>query len=246
MRGYKTIYILPNLITTAALFCGFHSILAAADGRFHFAAMLIFIAMIFDGMDGRVARLTHTESEFGVQYDSLSDLISFGVAPAMLLYEWSLHFSAEADYIPAKLGWMAAFIYAACGALRLARFNTQVSKVDKAVFIGLPSPAAAAIMAGYVWVGNRYGWSPEGIVLVSLILTVLTGLAMVSNIKYFSGKSLKMEGRVPFPMAVIPVIVLGLIFLEPGPALFGVFLLYGLHGPIWTFWRMWCRRRRAS
>lgn len=243
MRGYKTIYILPNLFTTAALFCGFYAILSAINGLFTLAAVLIFVAMIFDGCDGRVARLTKTESAFGVQYDSLADLISFGVAPALVVYLWSLHYAASEPLYPAKLGWMTAFIYATCAALRLARFNVQVGSVDKAVFIGLPSPSAAAVLASYVWVGNHFRWNPSSLVGVSVALVLFAALAMVSNFKYYSFKTVKPESRISFSKAVIPALLIGLIFLEPAPVLFVVFLLYALHGPLWTIWR-WKKRKQ--
>lgn len=240
----RGIYVLPNLFTTAALFCGFYAILAATDGRYTLACILIFAAMIFDGCDGRVARMTNTTSEFGVQYDSLSDLVSFGVAPAMLLYHWALHFSATAPLVPTRLGWMAAFIYTACAALRLARFNAQVNVVDKAFFIGLPSPAAAGVVAGFVWLGHRYGWQPKNLLLFSAVLLILIGLAMVSNFKYFSGKSLKIEGKLPFRYAALPAIILAAIFLEPSIALAAIFFIYALSGPLWALWR-WHHKRQG-
>lgn len=244
MRGYKTVYILPNLFTTAALFCGFYAILAANDGRFSFAAALIFIAMVFDGLDGRVARWTKTESAFGMQYDSLSDMVSFGVAPALILYQWSLFAVADAPLLPARLGWMAAFVYAACAALRLARFNTQTSDSDKAIFVGLPSPSAAAIVCGYVWVGTRYEWHGAQLIALSIVVMFLAGLAMVSEFKYYSFKTLKLEGRIPYSRAILPAVLLALIFLEPSPVLFGLFLIYGLSGPVWTLWRLLRKYRR--
>lgn len=243
MMKRRGIYILPNLFTTAALFCGFYAILASADDRFGLAAVLIFTAMIFDACDGRIARLTGTTSDFGVQYDSLSDLISFGVAPAMVMYQWSLYLIAAEPNVPSRLGWMAAFIYCVCAALRLARFNTQVGVVDKAFFIGLPSPSAAGIVAGFVWIGTRYGWQPKNVLLVSATLLVLVGLAMVSNFRYFSGKSLHIEGKMPYRFAVLPAIILAFIFLEPALTLFVLFLFYGLHGPVWSLWRIWKKRR---
>ena len=244
-RGSKTVYILPNLFTTASLFCGFYAILAAIDGsgRFTFAAILIFVAMIFDGCDGRVARLTRTESEFGVQYDSLADLISFGVAPAIVIYQWSLHFAAIEPIYPAKLGWLTAFIYTACTALRLARFNVQVGVTDKAVFVGLPSPSAAAIVAGFVWTGSHYHWNGANLIMLSAVITWFSALAMVSNFKYYSFKTFKLQSRLPFSKAALPACLIGLIFLEPAPVLFGLFFLYGLHGPIWTLWRIAKRRQ---
>ena len=245
IRGSKTVYILPNLFTTASLFCGFYAILAVIDGsgRFTFAAALIFVAMIFDGCDGRVARLTRTESEFGVQYDSLADLISFGVAPAIVIYQWALHYAAIEPMYPDKLGWLTAFIYTACTALRLARFNVQVGITDKAVFIGLPSPSAAAIVAGFVWTGSHYHWNGANLIMLSTVLTWFSALAMVSNFKYYSFKTFKLQSRLPFSKAALPACLIGLIFLKPAPTLFALFLLYGLHGPVWTLWRIVKRRQ---
>ncbi|ABQ14149.1 CDP-diacylglycerol--serine O-phosphatidyltransferase [Dichelobacter nodosus] len=245
MQEHKLAYLLPNSFTTASLFCGFYSILAATNGNFRKAAVLIFAAMIFDGCDGRVARLTKTESEFGIQYDSLSDLVSFGVAPAMVMYQWSLHLMAEISMVPTRLGWMTAFIYTACTALRLGRFNVQVGSIDKAYFIGLPSPSAAAVIAGYVWVGSSYGWQPKQFALISGMLLLFCGLAMVSNIRYFSGKSINWEAMKPFHISVLPALVLGLIWLEPAIVLFTIFLLYGLHGPVLLLWRMYQQRHHG-
>lgn len=245
MKRRRGIYWLPNLITTAAMFCGFYAILAAMDGRYTFAAALIFGAMVLDGMDGRVARWTGTASEFGVQYDSLSDLISFGVAPSLLLYHYALHLVSRVDYLPEKLGWMVAFLYAACAALRLARFNTQVGHVDKAFFIGLPSPAAAATVAGYVWVSHLFRFAPEYWLPFSLLVMALTGLLMVSNIKYYSFKTFKMNERIPFGKSIIPALILGVLFLEPALTLFSVFALYTLHGPLWAIYRQLKKRKHA-
>lgn len=244
MKGNRGIYILPNAVTTAALFCGFYAILAAINGRFAYAAALIFIAMIFDGFDGRVARWTKTESAFGVQYDSLSDLISFGVAPSVLIYQWALHGSITDPLLPSKLGAMSAFIYTACAALRLARFNVQVEKVDKAFFVGLPSPAAAAVVSSFVWVGTRYDFAMSQYALLPAILVVCTGLAMVANISYYSFKTFKLEGRIPFSRAFIPAALIALVFLEPPLMLFLIFATYAVHGPIWLGWRYWRRHHR--
>lgn len=246
MKNYKTIYLLPNLVTTAALFCGFYAILAALNGRFSHAAALIFIAMIFDGFDGRVARWTKSESAFGVQYDSLSDLISFGVAPAILMYQWALFGSVHDPVLPSKLGSMAAFVYAACAALRLARFNTQVEQVDKAFFIGLPSPSAAAVVAAFVWVGERYSLGWMHYPLLAVILVVLVGVSMVSNIKFYSFKTVKLEGRIPFSKAVLPIVLIALLFLEPSLVLFTFFTLYALHGPVWSLIRLQRKRSKRA
>ncbi|UJF25003.1 CDP-diacylglycerol--serine O-phosphatidyltransferase [Suttonella sp. R2A3] len=246
MKGYRTIYILPNAVTTAALFCGFYAILAAINGRFDHAAVLIFVAMIFDGFDGRVARWTKTESDFGVQYDSLSDLISFGVAPSILIYQWALHGSISDPLLPTKLGAMSAFIYTACAALRLARFNIQVEQVDKAFFVGLPSPAAAAVVTSFVWVGARYDFAMSQYALLPAIIVVCVGLAMVANISYYSFKTFKLEGRIPFSRAFVPAAIIALIFLEPPLMLFLIFGAYALHGPLWSVWRYWRRQRKKA
>ena len=245
MKSRRGIYWLPNLITTASMFCGFYAVLAAMDSRYAFAAALIFIAMLLDGMDGRVARWTGTSSEFGVQYDSLSDLISFGVAPSLLLYQWSLHLVSRTDYLPEKLGWMVAFLYVACAALRLARFNVQVGQVDKAFFVGLPSPAAAGTVAGFVWVSELFKWPPEHLLLVSLFIMGTAGLLMVSNIKFYSFKTFRLDDRIPFGKSVIPALILGVLFLEPALTLFAIFALYALHGPLWALYRQVKKRKNG-
>lgn len=233
----RGIYLLPNLFTTAALFSGFYAIVAAINDRFEAAAIAIFIAMIFDGIDGRVARMTHTQSAFGAEYDSLSDLVSFGLAPALVMYEWTLSGLGKA-------GWLAAFIYTATTALRLARFNTQVGKMDKAYFQGLPSPAAAAVLAGFVWFITDYQFDQTILAIPSLILTVFIGLLMVSNIRYRSFKDLNLRGKVPFFAILLVVLVFVLISIDPPQVLFFVFLLYALSGPVLTLLEL--RRRRIA
>ncbi len=239
------IYILPNLVTTASLCCGFIAILSAIQGKYINGAMLIFLSMIFDGLDGRVARWTKTESEFGVQYDSLADLVAFGVAPALLVHQWSLTFANVVPVVPSRLGAMAAFIYVACTALRLARFNVQVGEGDKRYFSGLPSPSAAAIMAGFVWVAQYYGWSGKsgGLLVLSLLITLLCASAMVCDLKYYSFKTFKLQDTIPFNKAVLPVLVIGLIVLKPSLTLFSIFACYGLHAPLLALWRRWRRRK---
>jgi CDP-diacylglycerol--serine O-phosphatidyltransferase len=238
----RGIYLLPNLFTTAALFSGFYAIVAAMNGRFESAAIAVFVAMVLDGLDGRVARLTHTESAFGVQYDSLADMVSFGLAPALVMYEWALGGMANLGWVPAKLGWLAAFIYTAAAALRLARFNTQVGSADKHYFIGLPSPSAAAIMAGLVWVGNDLGMHGNQLLWLAFIITIGTGTLMVSNIPYYSFKQVDLRGRIPFVAMLAIVLVFVFASLDPPKMLFTVFLVYGLSGPVVTFLR---RRQRA-
>ena len=224
----RGIYLLPNLFTTAALFAGFYAIVAAIDSRFEAAAIAIFVAMILDGMDGRIARMTNTQSAFGVQYDSLSDLASFGIAPALVIYLWSL-------YSMGKLGWLAAFIYTAAAALRLARFNTQAASDVKQFFQGLPSPTAAALIAGFVWMGDAYGLNDGTTILVfSFPLTILAGILMVSNIRYHSFKHFDLHGRVPFVAVLIVVLIYVFIASEPPLVLFLMALLYTLSGPVFT------------
>jgi CDP-diacylglycerol--serine O-phosphatidyltransferase len=197
-------------------------------------------------MDGRVARLTNTQTEFGVQYDSLSDLVSFGLAPALVMYTWSL--STLKDYGPTwgKIGWAGAFIYAACAALRLARFNTQVGVVDKRYFQGLASPAAAAVCMSFVWSMDKFGVLGAEVPFLTLVMAVLVGLLMVSNFRYYSFKSLPMGDRVPFLWVLIGVLVLVPFFIDPPRVLFVVFTLYLLSGPVMTLWGRATRRRRRG
>ncbi len=237
------IYILPNLITTAALLSGFSAILLALDGYYIKASMLVFIAMIFDGMDGRVARWTNTSSAFGEQYDSLSDLISFGVAPAIIIYEWSLKglMNDATIKIVANFSWFAVYLYLACAALRLARFNVQIGSVDKRFFIGMPSPTAAAIVVGLVWFSMAVGLTGEQMEYVALILTVYTALMMVSNVKFYSFKTINMNKQVKF-FALIPVVVYsGFLLASPAKTLFLTMLIYGFSGPVYMGCR--CYRR---
>lgn len=227
-QKHRGIYLLPNLLTTAGLFSGFFAVVSSMNGKFEAAAIGIFVAMIFDGLDGRVARMTNTQSQFGAEYDSMADMVSFGVAPALVAYNWGL---AELG----KIGWLAAFIFVAGAALRLARFNTQIESADKRFFQGLASPAAAALVAGLIWVGveykvdgNDYGW------LVAL-LTGLAGLLMVSNFKYNSFKEVNLTGKIPFVALLIILLVFVVVATEPALVLFIVFSLYALAGPINTF-----------
>lgn len=223
----RGIYILPSLFTTASLFAGFYAIVQAMNGNFEQAPPAIFIAMVLDALDGRVARLTHTESDFGTQYDSLVDMVSFGLAPALIMYEWALSGMG-------KLGWLAAFIYAAGAGLRLARFNTQTQAAgaDKRYFKGLPSPAAAALVMGFIWVLHSYGIPGRDISLLALAVTVAAGMLMVSNIRYRSFKDLDLRGRVPFVAILVVPLVFVLIVLDPPQILFLVSLTYALSGPI--------------
>lgn len=240
----RGIYLLPNLFTTGALFAGFYAIVAAFWGQYTAAAVAVFVAALLDGMDGRVARLTNTQSEFGVQYDSLSDLVSFGMAPALVMYTWSL--SALRPYGPiwSKLGWCAAFVYAACAALRLARFNTQVGVADKHYFQGLASPAAAALCMSFVWTADSLGYSGTQLAFVAAPLTVVAGLLMVSRVRYYSFKALPADGRVPFVWIIAAVLILAVLAVWPPYTLLVVFALYALAGPVVTLRGM--RQRRLA
>ena len=241
-RG-RGIYLLPNLLTTGGLFGGFFAIIAASQGRFEIACIAIFVAGVLDGLDGRVARLTNTQSEFGVQYDSLADLVSFGMAPALVMYHWSLVAMRLDGTTAGKLGWLGAFLYAACAALRLARFNSQVAVTDKRWFIGLASPAAAGLMASFVWTCTDLGLSGEELRYFALAVTVCAGLLMVSRIRYssFKGGSGPKSERVPFFALLIAVAVLIGLVLDPPKVLLAVGVLYALSGPV-----MWFRRRRGD
>ncbi len=230
LKPGKGIYLLPNLITTAALFAGFYAIIAATQDRFEAAAIAIFIAMVMDGLDGRVARLTNTQSEFGEQYDSLADLVSFGVAPSMVMYEWALLPMRDFGWHWSKIGWLAAFIYMACAALRLARFNVQSGQVDKAFFVGLPSPASAAVIAGFIWFCNELAVQGKDIAYVACALIVIVGLLMVSNFKYNSFKTINMKQRVPFTALLAVVFIFVLVAYDPPVVIFVASFAYMLSG----------------
>ncbi|BBD79719.1 CDP-diacylglycerol--serine O-phosphatidyltransferase [Aerosticca soli] len=242
---HRGIYLLPNLFTTGAMFAGYYAILASIDGRFTEAAVAVFIAALLDGMDGRVARLTGTQSEFGVQYDSLSDLVSFGLAPSLVLYDWSLTTLKAFGPLWGKVGWASAFLYATCAALRLARFNTQVGVADKRYFQGLASPAAAAVCMSFVWTMEKFGVPGGELCFLTPILAVVVGLLMVSRFRYYSFKALPMgQGeRIPFWWVVVLVLVLVLLYLDPPTVLLTVFSLYLLSGPVVTLWGIATRRR---
>ncbi|MBT1444620.1 CDP-diacylglycerol--serine O-phosphatidyltransferase [Shewanella sp. JM162201] len=223
----RGIYLLPNLFTTAGLFSGFYAIIASMNGHFESAAIAVFVAMLCDGLDGRVARLTNTQSEFGAEYDSMADMVSFGMAPALIAYNWAL-----ADL--GKIGWLAAFIYCAGAALRLARFNTQVGVADKRWFQGLASPAAAAVIAGTVWLGHQYQVEAASVSYLFAAVTVCTGLLMVSNFRYHSFKEVDWRGKVNFIVILLVVAVFVVISVEPALILCLGFYLYALSGPVIT------------
>ncbi|WP_313483530.1 CDP-diacylglycerol--serine O-phosphatidyltransferase [Stutzerimonas kunmingensis] len=240
---HRGIYLLPNLFTTANLFAGFFSIITAINGNFYVAAATVFVAMVLDSLDGRVARLTNTQSAFGAEYDSLSDMVAFGLAPAVLAYEWAL---SELG----NVGLTVAFIYVACAALRLARFNTQIGKVDKRWFIGLASPAAAGVVAGWVWavwaldeVGIRGVDLPLILVMLFALMVAAAGLLMVSNIKYYSFKDLDLKGRVPFVAILIVVLVFAVVFSDPPRILLLIFLAYAASGPVQYLMQLRRRKR---
>lgn len=238
-KPHRGIYLLPNLFTTAALFCGFYAIVSSINGQFETAAIAIFVAMLLDGIDGRVARLTNTESDFGAEFDSLADMVSFGLAPALIIYLWALSSFG-------KMGWLVSFIYVACAALRLARFNTQASHSDKRYFQGLASPAAAAVVAGLIWNADfiRQYLPESSLQIVALVTTLFVGLLMVTNVRYHSFKGVNWRSKVPFVTILMFVFVLVFISAEPALVLFGIFFVYALSGPILTV--IMLRRRRAE
>ena len=235
----RGIYILPNLFTTAALFAGFYAIVQAMNLNFDQAAIAIFVAMVLDSLDGRVARLTKTQSAFGAEYDSLADMVSFGAAPALVMYEWVLRDMG-------KLGWIAAFVYCAGAALRLARFNTMLDVADKRWFTGIPSPAAAALVAGFVWIVDDYNIEPETIRWWAWFITVFAGLTMVSNLKYYSFKSINLRKSVPFVAVLCTVVFLALLAYQPPLVLFGGFVGYAISGYVVSGWRLVRRGRSGS
>ena len=237
----RGIYLLPNLFTTGGLFGGFYAIIAASQGDFERACIAIFVAAVLDGVDGRVARMTNTQSEFGVQYDSLADLVSFGMAPALVMYHWALSAMKLDGAMFGKVGWLVAFLYAACAALRLARFNSQVGQVDKRWFIGLASPAAAGLMASFVWTCHDLGFSGTELRYVAGVVTVGAGLLMVSRLRYNSfkgsGQGVRSD-RVPFTAMLVAVALLIALWIDPPRVLLAASALYALSGPV-----LWVRRR---
>ena len=241
----RHIYLLPNLLTTCGLFSGFYAILAAASGNFDQACIAVFVAGVFDGVDGRVARLTGTSSEFGVQYDSLADLVSFGMAPALVMYHWALVSMRTDGPLAGKLGWAAAFLYVACAALRLARFNTQVGVVDKRWFIGLNSPSAAAVMTAFVWAMNDFGYTGDTLRYAATALTVACGLLMVSRLRYTSFKGDSKNDRVPFWVMLLIVGFLVALLIDPSRVLLTVAVAYAVSGPLYWLWHRARRKHPA-
>ncbi|HEX7370769.1 MAG TPA: phosphatidylcholine/phosphatidylserine synthase [Rhodanobacteraceae bacterium] len=239
----RGIYLLPNLFTTGAMFSGFYAIVAGFLGFYTHAAIAVFVAALLDGMDGRVARLTGTQSEFGVQYDSLSDLVSFGLAPSLVMYTWSLQYLRDYGPLWSKVGWCAAFLYAACAALRLARFNTQVGVADKRYFQGLASPAAAGLCMSFVWTMQNFGIEGRWLCFFTPILAVIAGLLMVSRVRYFSFKKLPANDRVPFVWIFLAVLVIIALALNTALVLLALATAYALSGIAITLWGL---RSRAS
>ncbi len=226
IRIKKGIYVLPNLFTTASLFMGFYSIIASIQEKFFLAAIAILVSLVFDGLDGRVARMTNTTSRFGAEYDSLADLIAFGVAPSLLAYIWAMSFYG-------KLGWMAGFLFVACGALRLARYNIQIGLIESKVFNGLPIPAAASVLAATVIFFNDMGVEGTFHNPFMMIFVVILSLLMVSNIKYYSGKDMKLFTRMPFMTFLVIVGILLVIIYRPEVMIFVIFICYAISGPLW-------------
>jgi len=226
----KGIYMLPNLVTLAALFGGFYAIVMAMNGRFDLAALGVFCAMVLDGLDGRIARMTNTQSAFGEQMDSLADMVSFGAAPALIAYEWALRGLG-------RWGWIAAFVFCACAALRLARFNVNTAVVDKRFFQGLPSPAAAALVVGFLWLMIELEVSGPAVAWPMFVMCLYAGLTMVSNVPFYSFKDLQMRRSVPFVVIVLIVLAIGVVNIHPPTILFGAFMVYGLSGYAVYSWR---------
>ncbi|MEI6545543.1 MAG: CDP-diacylglycerol--serine O-phosphatidyltransferase [Burkholderiales bacterium] len=241
----RGVYLLPNAFTTGNLFAGFFAIVQAMNGRFEVAAVALFVAMVLDGLDGRVARLTNTQSAFGEQYDSMADMVSFGAAPALVVYEWSLRGMG-------KLGWLAAFVYVAGAALRLARFNANITVVDKRFFQGMPSPAAAALVAGFVWIATdlrETRWidaTGADLRWFAWTLTLYAGLTMFSNAPFYSFKDINLKRSVPYVAVPLIVLCFVLVSYDPPIVLFSLFLVYAASGYVLWLWRLWAARKAVS
>lgn len=239
----RAIYLLPNLLTTGTLFAGFYGIVAAIDGNYTPACISVFIAALLDGLDGRLARLTHTESEFGKQYDSLADLVAFGMAPAIIVYQWGLKTLADYGWAWGKLGWLAAFVYAVATALRLARFNVGARSIDRRFFEGLPSPSAAGLVSSMVWVAVQHDVDGLPALALSTAITVGAGVLMVSRLAYYSFKELGPRGRISFAYVLVIPLIFVLISLNPPIVCFALAVLYALSGVTVAIWR---RQRRVT
>ena len=243
-RPSRGIYLLPNLFTTSAMMAGFYSIIQAHNGDYKSSAIAILVAVILDGFDGRVARMTNTSTAFGAEYDSLADMISSGMAPAFLMYSWSLSSLTEAHY--GQLGWVIAFVYTACCGLRLARFNVAVGVADKRFFQGLACPAAAAMLASFVWVMIGMGLNGPDLVVLSGILTLFGGIAMVSTFTYYSFKDLGTNKKVPFAMLLALLFLFAITAVDPPKMILIAAVIYGLSGPVYFLFRWFRKRNRGS
>lgn len=233
----RGIFLLPNLFTTAALFAGFYSIVAAVDGNFQKAGAAIFIAMILDGIDGRVARLTNTSTPFGKEYDSLSDMVSFGLAPAVVVYQWGVARLTDWNVAWGRAGWLVAFLFAVAAALRLARFNSQTAGTSKRFFVGLPSPSAAGLVAAFVWFSSDLELAGLGGLALAFVITAAAGALMVSRFRYYSFKEVNLGRRIPFTYLIGIVLIFILISLDPPIVFLILFGVYAASGPIYWLWR---------
>lgn len=242
----RGVYLLPNLLTTGTLFSGFYAIVTAIDHNFSRAGMAVFIAMLFDGLDGRVARWTNTQSAFGKEYDSLSDMVAFGLAPSIVAYQWGVVLIAEYGKLWGRFGWLAAFFYAVCAALRLARFNVKVASSDKQYFEGLPSPSAAACVAGFIWVSGEYDVSGLPALILGFLVTASIGALMVSRFSYWSGKDINLRGKVPMAYLVLVPLIYALYAAGPAETLLITFGGYAASAPLWWLWRKVTRKRSAA
>ncbi len=241
----RGVYLLPNLFTTAVLFSGFYAIVAATDGNFDRAGIAIFIAMVCDGLDGRIARWTNTQSEFGKEYDSLSDMVAFGLAPAVVAYQWGVARIAEYGSVWGRLGWLATFFYAACAAIRLARFNARSAGADQRYFEALPSPSGAALLAGFVWMLNDLQREGLWALILAFAVALIAGSLMVSRFPYLSGKDFNLSRRVPFAFMLLVPLGFVIVGSSPPEMLFGLFAVYALSGPAVWLWRRVTRSRRT-
>lgn len=242
----RGVYLLPNLLTTGTLFSGFYAIVAAIDHNFSRAGMAVFIAMIFDGLDGRVARWTNTESAFGKEYDSLSDMVAFGLAPSIVAYQWGVVRIAEYGDLWRRIGWLAAFFFAVCAALRLARFNVKVATSDKRYFEGLPSPSAAACVAGLIWVASEHDLDGLPALILGFAVTAFIGALMVSRFAFWSGKDLNLRGKVPVAYLVLVPIIYAIYAAGPAEALLLTFGSYAASAPLMWLWRRIKRDRTTT
>jgi CDP-diacylglycerol--serine O-phosphatidyltransferase len=241
----RGVYLLPNLLTTGTLFSGFYAIVAAIDGNFSRAGMAVFIAMLFDGLDGRVARWTNTQSAFGKEYDSLSDMVAFGLAPSIVAYQWGIEAIKLYGQFWYRFGWLAAFFYAVCAALRLARFNVKVATSDKRYFEGLPSPSAAACAARFIWVASEYTVTGLPALVLGFSVTALIGALMVSRFSYWSGKDLNVRGKVPVAYLVLVPLIYALYAAGPAETLLMTFGIYAASAPLLWVWRRMRKRSTA-